>query len=411
VKAARRAPFWSFRILCAGALGVALLAACTSADAPETVVGGALGSYVVPSGIHKIKHVIIIMQENRSFDSYFGTYPGAVGIPMHDGVPTVCVPSPAGGCDRPYHDTSDINGGGPHGETASVADVNHGKMNGFIHQQVKAKSRCRVPDDPACTGTTGTSDVMGYHTAAEIPNYWAYAKNFVLQDHLFEAVKSWSLPEHLFLVSGWSAKCTNRSPMSCVNNIAGPYNVSQMGKAVNEELTTGQTSINMAWTDITWLLHAHHVSWAYYVQAGSQPDCTNDQAETCTTVRQNFGTPGIWNPLPLFVDVHQDLLPPCRRHGHPARGELDHPVGPGQRAPAGQRPPGPGVRHGADQRRHEEPGLEVHGDLPELGRLGRLLRRRGPPGHRRERLRHPGPRHRHLALRQEGLHRPADAQQ
>ncbi len=39
------------------------------------------------------------MQENRSFDSYFGTYPGADGIPMNNGVPTVCVPEPrTGGC-------------------------------------------------------------------------------------------------------------------------------------------------------------------------------------------------------------------------------------------------------------------------------------------------------------------------
>ena len=74
------------------------------------------GTTLASADIHKIKHVIIIMQENRSFDSYFGTYPGADGIPMSNGVPTVCVPNPAGGCDRPYHDTSDINGGGPHGE-------------------------------------------------------------------------------------------------------------------------------------------------------------------------------------------------------------------------------------------------------------------------------------------------------
>jgi phospholipase C len=46
------------------------------------------------SGIHKIQHVVIIMQENRSFDSYFGTYPGADGIPMQNGVPTVCNPDP-----------------------------------------------------------------------------------------------------------------------------------------------------------------------------------------------------------------------------------------------------------------------------------------------------------------------------
>ena len=39
-------------------------------------------------GIHKIKHVVIVMQENRSFDSYFGTYPGADGIPRTSAFPT-----------------------------------------------------------------------------------------------------------------------------------------------------------------------------------------------------------------------------------------------------------------------------------------------------------------------------------
>src|SRR5487761_1015277 len=69
-----------------------------------------------PQGIHKIKHVVIIMQENRSFDSYFGTYPGADGIPMANGQPAVCVPDPMSGqCVAPYHNTADVNHGGPHG--------------------------------------------------------------------------------------------------------------------------------------------------------------------------------------------------------------------------------------------------------------------------------------------------------
>src|SRR2546428_7194608 len=52
-----------------------------------------------PGAIHKIQHVVIILQENRSFDSYFGTFPGADGIPMQNGVPAVCVPDPElGGC-------------------------------------------------------------------------------------------------------------------------------------------------------------------------------------------------------------------------------------------------------------------------------------------------------------------------
>ncbi|TMM06111.1 MAG: hypothetical protein E6G10_01015, partial [Actinobacteria bacterium] len=53
---------------------------------------------VVLAGIHKIRHVVIIMQENRSFDSYFGTYPGADGLPRDaQGNFTVCSPDPATG--------------------------------------------------------------------------------------------------------------------------------------------------------------------------------------------------------------------------------------------------------------------------------------------------------------------------
>jgi phospholipase C len=259
------------------------------------------------TGIHKIRHVIIIMQENRSFDSYFGTYPGADGIPVSNGVSTVCVPNPRGGCQQPYHDTADVNGGGPHGLGNFVADLNGGRMNGFIRQRdsAKGRSQCRIIQDPACR-IGAKPDVMGYHTAAEIPNYWAYAKNFVLADHMFEPVKSWSLPAHLYLVSGWSARCKNSSPMSCRNDIAGPYTVRRFSRAVQQELATGTTSIDLAWTDITWLLHMQHVSWAYYIQNGTQPDCDNDADLTCAPVRQNDRTPGFWNPLPLFGDVHTD---------------------------------------------------------------------------------------------------------
>jgi phospholipase C len=274
------------------------------------VLGGMLAAcsnvvHNAGAGIHKIKHVIIIMQENRSFDSYFGTYPGADGIPMRNGVPAVCVPNVSGGCTSPYHDFNDVNGGGPHGEDNAIADIDGGAMNGFIRQRFAARSTCKVTFDPACNMGV-TPDVMGYHTGAEIPNYWAYAKNFVLQDHMFEAVKSWSLPEHLYMVSAWSARCKKRSPMSCVNNIVGPYGVKTFSKAVHKELTTGTTSIDLAWTDITWLMYARHVSWRYYIQTGTQPDCASDSAQTCPPVKQSAMTPGIWNPLPLFGDVQQD---------------------------------------------------------------------------------------------------------
>ena len=61
---------------------------------------------------------------------------------------------------------------------------------------------------PFCSLHPKKPDVMGYHNGDEIPNYWAYASEFALQDHMFESDSSWSMPEHLYLVSGWSAHCT-----------------------------------------------------------------------------------------------------------------------------------------------------------------------------------------------------------
>ena len=92
------------------ASAVAVVALAAGAGAPDSAAGAPGSS----SGIHKIKHVVVIMQENRSFDSYFGTFPGADGIPMQDGQPAVCVPDPASGaCVAPYPDHADVNGGGP----------------------------------------------------------------------------------------------------------------------------------------------------------------------------------------------------------------------------------------------------------------------------------------------------------
>jgi len=103
-------------------VGIALVAASSLGDAfaPTGTRSAHPASAVQKnpvSGIHKIKHVIVIMQENRSFDHYFGTYPGADGLlRTANGDFAVCVPNPATrGCDKPFHDTRDLNAGGPYG--------------------------------------------------------------------------------------------------------------------------------------------------------------------------------------------------------------------------------------------------------------------------------------------------------
>jgi phospholipase C len=274
------------------------------------------------SGIHKIAHVVVIMQENRSFDTYFGTYPGADGIPMQNGVPTVCVPSGTE-CVKPFHDSTDVNGGGPHSDTNAVADINDGKMDGFVQQAAQARKGCTDVNNPACAASA-TPDVMGWKDAREIPNYWAYAQNFVLQDRMFEPNASWSLPEHLFMVSEWSAHCiTAGDPASCQNalqNPGTPPNTPAKQAAKAKSTTTSPPPAtdaegdpivvpngpDYAWTDLTYLLHKNNVPWGYYVVTGNEPDCQNAAALSCASVKQNAKTPGIWNPLPYFDTVRQD---------------------------------------------------------------------------------------------------------
>jgi phospholipase C len=273
-----------------GAVGIA-----SGVSQPQSGGRAGTGRDSMASGIHKIQHVVIIMQENRSFDSYFGTYPGADGIPRKNGVPTVCVPDPlTHQCVKPYLDHQDRNGGGPHQEINAAADVDGGKLDGFIREALRGRTNCAELTNPACTnGAAGqrkraATEVMGYHDGTDIPNYWDYAKDFVLQDHMFEPVQSWSLPSHLAMVSGWSAACGNPSnPMSCYSSLAATPN------------RTPRNPTPFGWTDITYLLNKHTVSWAYYLDGGAQ------RRQTANSGRR-AGVPYIWNVLPGFVDVHQD---------------------------------------------------------------------------------------------------------
>ncbi len=248
----------------------------------------------------KIKHVVIIMQENRSFDHYFGTFPGADGIPMKAGVPTVCGVQPGKGeCIKPYHDPSDVNYGGPHTRAAFKTAVDGGKMDGYVLaflEEHHVPCSGTNPNQPDCVKGGNGRDVMGWHDAREIPNYWAYAQNFVLQDHMFQPSTSWSLPNHLFMVSGWSATCSSAAdPMSCISDLGSP------GKA---ELTDANPEL-YAWTDLTYLMYKNNVSWAYYLSEGTNPDCADGEM-TCPPQDLKVQVPGIWNPLPYFSTVHQD---------------------------------------------------------------------------------------------------------
>ena len=258
----------------------------------------------------------MIMQENRSFDSYFGTYPGADGYPMRNGKPNVCVPDPLlQRCVRPFHDSNLRNEGGPHGPQTALRDIDGGKMDGFVGEAIAAKLalahgkrlKKRI-EGCAERGTLGPRcelgkpvDVMGYHDGRDIPNYWAYARRYVLQDRMFEPNYGWSLPSHLFQVSAWSARCSvPTEASSCRNDLSDPPN----GPAVmRKRYPNGPL---YGWTDLTYLLHRAGVSWGYYVVPGEEPDCSEGGLLDCHPHRLRASTPSVWNPLPEFTTVRRD---------------------------------------------------------------------------------------------------------
>jgi phospholipase C len=317
--------------------GVVAAPGVPAASRTRTVAG------IDPSlGIGNLDHLIFIVQENRSFDEYFGTFPGANGIPRKpDGSFKPCLPDPAAAhCQRPYHDRSTFDAGGPHTSNASAVDVNHGKMNGFIRAQETMYSVCRTHPTlwkckQATRGPTGQPDVMGFHTWKEIPNYWTYAKRYLLQDRMFAPTDSWTLPSHLYLMSGWSAVCSNLSgpdpnASSCTTSLTQP----NQGWASRDGAPRPYR-----WADITWLLHNHGVSWASYVGPGTcvKPPCTQttepatpdfiDVLPGFRTVQSTHQFGRIRPYADFFARAASDTLPQVT-WVFPAEGKSEHPPNP-----------------------------------------------------------------------------------
>src|SRR5579872_1605747 len=100
---------------------LALIVALAPVTSGIYTIGRPSKGSTASAAANPIQHVVVIMQENRSFDSYFGTYPGADGLANAQATATamgmsgVCLPDPVhGGCDAPFHDSADLNYGANH---------------------------------------------------------------------------------------------------------------------------------------------------------------------------------------------------------------------------------------------------------------------------------------------------------
>ena len=147
-----------------------------------------------PEKSYPIKHVVVVVKENHTFDNYFGSFPGAEGTTKckkHDGTIFDCPRAP----DKTDHDPS-------HAHSAGLVDYNNGKMDGW--------------DLPGSSGKDPT-DLLPYsqYQEADIPNYWQYAKHFTLADHFHTEMIGPSFPGHLAVLAaqaGWAIGNPNNLP-------------------------------------------------------------------------------------------------------------------------------------------------------------------------------------------------------
>jgi phospholipase C len=136
-----------------------------------------------PPGLNSIQHIVFIVKENRTFDNYFGTFPGANGATT--GVLSTGQVIPLGqqpDLSYPW----DIN----HGWGAAIEGMDGGKMDRFDLNE----------------GANVNGNLLAYTqlTEANIPNYFTYAKNYVLADNMFSSIQASSFSNHLYIVAAQS---------------------------------------------------------------------------------------------------------------------------------------------------------------------------------------------------------------
>ncbi|TAK56739.1 MAG: hypothetical protein EPO22_13215, partial [Dehalococcoidia bacterium] len=216
-----------------------------------------------------IEHIIVLMQENHTFDNYFGTFPGADGIPEGTCMPVDPDVPTGAGCIEPFHiGSNDVALGDiDHSSATSRNQYNKGRMNGFV-----SALNARGQDGRLA---------MGYYDERDLPYHWFLARNYVLFDRFFSSASTGSLENHVFSVGASTMK------------------LPQPARAAGQrgDLPELRSSLDNSLPTIFDRLQEKGVSWKFYVQ-------NYDPKLTYRTVSQYSGNRAsqvIWVP-PLNID-------------------------------------------------------------------------------------------------------------
>ncbi len=199
------------------------------------------------SASKKIQHVVIVIQENRSFDNFFATFRGADGA-THGRLHTGAIVALE---KRDLLDLRDV----PHGYYNFQTDYDNGKLDGF---DVTATEQGVPPLQP-----------YQYVDPTQIAVYWTLAKRYVLADHMFTTQGSDSFTAHQDLIAGGTAIAPDES-------IVDPPNASPWGCDAPPGTYTSLVSRNgtpswgngpfpcFTYATLAELLDRKNVTWRYY---------------------------------------------------------------------------------------------------------------------------------------------------
>jgi phospholipase C len=252
--------------------------------------------------ITPIQHIVVIFNENISFDHYFGTYPNALNpegspafnplpeTPAVNGLsPAILTRNPNAGnpanklgaanpfrLDRSQAATSDQN----HNYTPEQAAVHSGLMDAFPANVGVAGP----PPSPGPMGSffTTTGLTMGYYDGNTVTALWNYAQRFAMSDNSYGSNYGPSTPGALNLISGQTNGVTGNinGTGSVVSDGNGGMTAIGDADPVGDvcSTTTGE-AYSMTGQTIGDLLNAAGVSWGFYTQ-GFDLSVTNANGTT-----------------------------------------------------------------------------------------------------------------------------------
>jgi kumamolisin len=294
--------------------GAKLLAALSSGS-PKSSGGVAHGSWTSSSNVapalsgmrakpsigalSAVKNIVVLLQENHTFDCYFGTYPGADGTAGKN----ICLPQTPGSanCVAPFHNPNlaqfDMN----HSYATAHKDYDGGKMDAFVYSE-------------------GHRETMGYYDQRDIPHYWKAAQQYVLCDRYFSSVMSQSGPNHLHLVAGTAGgiidnkipKTLNFSPIFEQLDKAGVswkvYGFTTWVKsfAYVQKSPTAKAKFAAAsqFSKDVKAGKLSQVSWIIGAPGGSEHPPQNIQVganSVANDIVNNLGTSRYWNSVAIFA--------------------------------------------------------------------------------------------------------------